>query len=249
MGLSSAFLEEGIEVTFSASPRAPITNRLISRLPASDRERMLAHSELVQLTFGDVLVSPGETIRYVYFPTSSFISLISPMDSTSLEVALAGSEGMFGVPVALGVAYSNVRALVQGAGPAWRMSAASFRRELAANPALLKGVNRYIHVLMSELAQTAGCNRFHVVEQRLARWLLMTSDRAHSSTFHITHEFLAFMLGVRRVGITKAARALQGLKLIEYARGKVSILDREGLERASCECYRVDLDTYKRAFK
>ena len=202
------------------------------------------------LTFGTILANPGEMLRHVYFPVTSFISLITPMGGKSiLEVALTGNEGMFGVSAALGVANSSVRGLVQGNGVALRMGTAAFRRELGANAALDKNVKRYIHVLMSQLAQTAGCNRFHVVEQRLARWLLMTADRAHSPTFHITHEFLAFMLGVRRVGITKAASALQRHKLIKYSRGEVVIHDRAGLEEAACSCYQADLDTYKRAFK
>ena len=236
--------------TLSASPAPAITNRLLSGLPAADRERVFARSERVQLGFSTVLVDSGETIRHVYFPTTSFISLVTPMGGKSiLEVALAGNEGMWGVSAALGMSRSNVRALVQGKGEAWRMGAAAFRRELATNAALDKGVRRYIHVLMSQLAQSAGCNRFHVVEQRLARWLLMTGDRAHAPSFHITHEFLAFMLGVRRVGITKAATALQRRKLIAYSRGEVAILDRAGLEAASCSCYQADLGTYVDAFK
>jgi CRP-like cAMP-binding protein len=161
-------------------------------------------------------------------------------------VALAGNEGMYGVPVALGVDVAPVHALVQGGGHAWRIDSGDFRRELARSAPLRASVDRYVYVVMSQLAQTAGCNRFHVVEQRLARWLLMTSDRAHSDTFHITHEFLAFMLGVRRVGITTAASALQSRKLIAYVRGEMEIRDRKGLERASCGCYRADLETYDR---
>ena len=211
---------------------------------------MLAGCEEVELTFNEVLAEPGSTIRDVYFPTRSFISLLIPMGGRSmLEVALAGNEGVYGVPVALGVGISPVRALVQGAGPAWRMGAPAFRRELQRVPALRECVDRYIYVLMAQLTQTAGCNRFHVVEQRVARWLLMTGDRAHSPTFHITHEFLAYMLGVRRVGITEAASALQSRGLIRYTRGVMSLLDRKGLERSSCPCYRSDLSTYERAFE
>jgi CRP-like cAMP-binding protein len=233
------------------APRAAsaATNRLLSGLPAKDRKFMLESGETVELAFLTVLSDPGETIQDVYFPTESFVSLVTPMDGkANLEIALAGDEGMYGVSVALGVNYSQVHALVQGGGPALRFSAAAFRRELGRRPALRKDMDRYIHVLMSQLMQNAGCNRFHVVEKRLARWLLMTSDRAHSSSFHITHEFLAYMLGVRRVGITKAATALQQHKLISYFRGDVTILDRKGLERAACSCYQADLDTYKRAF-
>ena len=228
---------------------APITNQLLDQLSEKDRARVLSGCEQVELRFPEVLAEPGGTIRDIYFPLGSFISLLTPMGGKdNLEVALAGSEGVYGVPVALGVDISPVHALVQGSGPAWKLSAAAFRRELARVPALRDCVNRYIHVLMAQLIQTAGCNRFHVVEQRVARWLLMTADRSHSSTFHITHEFLAYMLGVRRVGITEAASALQRRKLISYTRGNVTILDRKGLERASCACYRSDLSTYERIF-
>lgn len=228
---------------------APITNRLLDRLPAKERAHLLAACEKVELSFPEILAEPGDLMRHVYFPTNSFISLVAPMGGKdSLEVALAGNEGIYGVPVALGVGVSPVHALVQGAGPAWRMEAAQFRRELVRVPQLRNCIDRYIYVLMSQLSQTAGCNRFHVVEQRVARWLLMTADRSHSSTFHITHELLAYMLGVRRVGITEAASALQARKLISYTRGDMTILDRKGLERASCPCYRVDLSTYASTF-
>ena len=232
-----------------ATHAAPITNRLLDRLPAKDRARVLGGCEKVELTFAEILAEPGGTIRNVYFPTGSFISLVAHIGAKSrLEVALTGNEGVWGIPVALGVEISPVRALVQGSGSAWQIGAAAFRREIERMPALRESIDRYIYVLMSQLAQTAGCNRFHVVEQRVARWLLMTADRAHSTTFHITHEYLAYMLGVRRVGITKAASALQGRKLIGYSRGDVTILDRKGLERAACACYRSDLSTYDRIF-
>lgn len=229
-----------------AAHPAPTKNRLLERLPARDCTHLLARCEKVELAFAEVLAEPGGPIRDVYFPTASFISLLKPMDGADMiEVALAGNEGLYGVPVALGIEMSSVHARVQGAGPAWRIGAAAFRRELSRIPALRDGVDRYIHVVMAQLIQTSGCNRFHVVEQRVARWLLMTADRAHSATFHVTHEFLARMLGVRRVGITEAAGALQGRKLIGYTRGAVSILDRKGLERAACSCYRSDLRAYE----
>lgn len=231
-----------------ATRTAPHTNRLLSSLPAKSRAQVLERCDSVELAFLDIVAEPGDKIRHVYFPTASFISLVAPMGGkANLEVALAGNEGMYGVPVALGVPISSMHSLVQGGGQAWRMGAADFRRELARTPALRETVDRYVYVLMSQLAQTAGCNRFHVVEQRLARWLLMTADRAHSASFHITHEFLAYMLGVRRVGITKAASALQARNLIAYVRGDVEILDRKGLERAACRCYRADLDIYETA--
>ena len=211
---------------------------------------MLAGCETVELAFPDVVAEPGDSIPHVYFPTASFISLVTPMEGkNSLEVALAGSEGMYGVPVAMGVGISPVHAIVQGGGLAWRMASAPFVRELARTTSLRHCVDRYTYVLMSQLIKTAGCSRFHRVEQRLARWLLMTADRAHSSSFHITHEFLASMLGVRRVGITEAASALQGRGLIRYKRGAMTIRDRKGLERASCSCYRSDLSTYEQVLR
>ena len=226
----------------------PIANRLIARLTTRDRTHLLASCETVELAFGEILAEPGEAIGHVLFPTGGFISLLAPMGGLSiLEVALTGSEGMYGVSVALGADTSTVQAVVQGTGSALRMSSPAFRRELARLPKLRSSVDLYIHVLMGQLVRSAGCNRFHVVEQRVARWLLMTADRTHTATFHMTHELLAHMLGVRRVGVTEAASALQASSLISYTRGIVTILDRKGLERASCGCYRADLETYARS--
>jgi CRP-like cAMP-binding protein len=228
---------------------APITNQLLDRLPARDRAHLLARCERVVLSFPQILAEPGQTVRHVYFPTGSMISLVTPMDGRmSLQVALTGNEGMYGVGIALGVGFSHARAMVQGTGSAWRIGAAAFPGEFARSPALRKAVYRYVYVLMSQLSQTAACVCFHVVEQRLARWLLMSADRVHAPTFHITHEFLAYILGVRREKISKAASALQRRKLIAYKRGEVAILDREGLERAACSCYEADLAAYKQIF-
>ena len=230
-------------------PVVPVVNRLLGRLSASDRTRVLGGCERVHLASGEILAEHGSRVRNVYFPTGGVIALLVPMGGTSaLEVALAGSEGVYGVSVALGIDTSPVLAVVQGSGSAWQMGAVAFRRELIRVPALRDCVDRYIYVLLSQFLQGAGCNRFHVVEQRVARWLLNTGDRAHAPTFKITHELLASMLGVRRVGITEAAGALQARKLISYARGVVTILDRKGLERASCPCYRLDVESYKLAF-
>jgi len=227
--------------TQHASPE----NRLLAALPGKDRRHLLAGCEQVELGLGDILCEPGETIRHVYFPTDSFISLVTPTDGhSSLEVALVGSEGMCGIPLMLGVDVSPLHAVVQGSGPAWRMDAERFRSELKHSVALRQYLNRYIYVLISQLAQTVACTRFHVVEERLARWLLMSRDRAHSEEFHITHELLAQVLGVRRVGVTKAAGALQRRKLISYSRGDVKIRDIVGLDAASCMCYRADKETY-----
>lgn len=223
----------------------PVENHLIERLPRKDRLRLLALCEPVQLVLAEVLCRPGKPARHVYFPTESFISLVAQVDGTpALEVGMVGREGMLGAHLALGVVTAPLHALVQGAGSAWRVAVPAFRAELARSAALQCGLNRYLYVLMAQLAASAACLRFHQIGPRLARRLLMTQDRAHSDRFHVTHEFLSYMLGVRRVGITAAAGMLQRSGLIVYRRGELEVLDRPGLQAAACGCYAVDRRAY-----
>lgn len=222
-------------------------NRLLAALPGAERRRLAALCEPVELVFGDALYEQGARIRHVFFPRRSFISLISALDGEPmLEVGLVGSEGMLGMPLFLGVNVAPLRALVQGGGPALRMDAARFSRELKCSPALRGALKSYLYVLMSQLTQLAACTRFHLVEARLARWLLMTRDRAHSDEFRLTQEFTAYMLGVRRVSVTRAASVLQKRKLIRYTRGRMAIIDGPGLEKASCGCYATARNLYDR---
>jgi CRP-like cAMP-binding protein len=227
--------------------RASPGNLLLAALSAEDRARLLGDHAPIDLRFSQTLNEPGDRIRYVYFPIDSFISLITPgVERAQLEIGLVGNEGMLGVPLLLGVNLSPLRALVQGAGHAWRIDVAHFIQVIESHPGIRTALNRYLYVFLAQLMQTATCTRFHLVEARLARWLLMTRDRAHSSQFHVTHEFLAFMLGVRRVGVTSAASALQRRKLIRYRRGDVAVLDVRGLETAACPCYAIDKKIYTR---
>lgn len=230
----------------TASTHAPLPNQLLAALPANQRRAFLADCTGVDLAPGAVLYEQGERIRFVYFPTGSVISMLATVDRNStIEIGMIGIEGMCGFTVMLGNSASPLRALIQGAGQAWRMKATSFLHHLETLSALRPLLDRYACVILRQLAQTAACTRFHVLEKRLARWLLMTQDRAHSNTLEITQAFLAHMLGVRRVGVTEAARALQSRKVIHYSRGKLEILSRKRLEAAACACYRSDLDTYK----
>ena len=211
---------------------------MLSRLPRKHAERLLRELERVELSFGQVLYEPGETMRYVYFPIDCLVSLLTAVDKRrTLEVGMVGNEGMVGMPYVLGIGISAVRALVQGAGAALRMSTTRFHTEFKRNPALQHALYRYTYALMAQVSQTAACNRFHNSEQRLARWLLMTRDRVGSDEFRLTQEFLAHMMGVRRVGVTAAASALKRRKLIAYSRGNMKILSGKGLAGASCTCY------------
>ena len=222
-----------------------IENSLLAALPRKAYQHLLAGLESVTLTFGEVLYEPGDKIRHVFFPGDALVSLLTLADGhLALEVGLIGRDGMVGIPLVLGHDLSPVRALVQGAGTALRMTSARFLKDFRRSPPLQRELYRYTYALMAQISQTAACNRFHVVERRLARWLLMTHDRVKSDQFRMTHEFLGHMLGVRRVGVTKAAQALQKHGLISYSRGAITILDRRNLELAACECYRVVKDMH-----
>lgn len=216
-----------------------ITNNVLQALSSKGSRRLLAKSKQVHLTYGDVLGEPGKLLPYIYFINSGLISLLTSVGGrdTTVEVGLVGKEGVAGLPLLLGVGISPVRMLVQGSGTATRMKATAFRDELKRSPELQRGLNQYLYTFMAQVAQTAACNSHHLLVKRLARWLLMTHDRVQANDFRLTQEFLAHMLGVRRVGVTGAARVLQGKKLIGYNRGNITILDRKGLERASCSCY------------
>jgi len=238
---------QGLSLTIKKALR--VTNALIAGLPFRERVRFLANCEQVDLVFGDILHEADQPIEHVYFPLIGFISLVATLDDRQpLEMGLIGNEGMLGVTLTLGIKTAPMRAVVQGAGTALRMTGAELIRWLRHSPATLRTLDHYLYVLMAQLTQSSACTRFHEIEPRLARWLLMTHDRAHADHFHLTHEFLAGMLGVRRSGVSIAAAELQLRKIIRYSRGQISILDRKGLEAASCGCYDAIIKNYADVF-
>ena len=220
--------------------RGETVNRLLATLPKKEYERLLPGLKRIPLNFGDVLYEPGETIKHVYFPNDSIVSLLSALSERStLEVGMVGNEGFAGLPIFMGVNVSQTRALVQGAGSAMRMTSAAVRREANHLGALHRLLHRYSHSLLTQVTQSVACNRFHSVDARLARWLAMTRDRLGVDQFRLTQDFMSNMLGVRREGVNKAATALQTVKLIHYSRGVITILDGRRLEAKSCECYAI----------
>lgn len=226
----------------------PSVNRLLATLPKNEYKRLLPELKTVKLALGEVLYKSGDAIKYVYFPNDSIISLISELsESSSLEVGMVGNEGMVGLGAFMGVNFSSTRALVQGAGTAMRMNSAVVRQEASRLGSLHSLLHRYSHSLLAQVSQSSACNRFHLVDARLARWLLMTNDRLGMEEFPLTQEFLSNMLGVRREGVSKAAGVLQANKLIRYSRGMITILNRRGLEANSCKCYgiiKAETDAY-----
>jgi len=214
-------------------------NRLIEALPNSERSRLLDHCERVDLVFNDVLCESDQALDYVYFPETSIIALITLLAGHEpLGITLIGNETMLGVVMLLDDDSAPLHgALVQNTGTALRMKASQFRHQLHTSPTLLLSLKHHLYRLIGQMSQSLGCAHFHQIEPRLARWLLMTQDRVHSEHFHLTHNLLANILGVRRSGVTIAAGILQNKKLITYNRGDITVLDRKGLEAAACECY------------
>lgn len=224
----------------SMARREPVTNQILAGLPRKEYQRLHLDLEECPLDFGKILHEPREIIRHVYFPNHGIVSLLTLVEERStLEVGIVGNEGMVGIPVFLGSQTSLNRALVQGAGSAMRMKAEALRKHIKQGGLLPGFLLRYTQSLLSQVSQSAACNRFHNVDARLARWLMMTRDRLDSDKFRLTQKFLSDMLGVRREGVTTAARSLQQKHLIRYVRGSISIIDLDGLAAAACKCYEI----------
>jgi CRP-like cAMP-binding protein len=224
-------------------------NRILASLPQKEYERLLPKMEEVYIEQGRCLIAPQESIREVYFPLNSMISLISlTREGLSVETGIVGSEGMLGVPVLFDTTSTPMQSIVQLSGMAMRMQAQTFKTEFDRGGQLYRVLLRYLHVLVIEISQTAACNKLHTIKGRLGRWLLMSSDSIHSEELPLTHEFLATMLGVRRAGVSEAAGQLKKRGLIDYHHGSVTILDRRGLQEVACECYDIVSREYSRLF-
>ena len=225
-------------------------NRLLAALPAEEYERLLPHLEPVSFSLGETVYESGERMEYVYFPTDSIVSLLYTMlDGATAEMGLAGREGVVGPALFMGGDTMPNRAVVQGAGTVVRVKAKALRDEFRRGGAFQLLLLKYTQALLTQIAQTAVCNRLHPVEKRLCRWLLMTQDRAESDTLQMTHEFIANMLGIQREAVSVAAHRLQGKGMISYVRGRIRILDRAQLEECACECYDVVRDEQERLLR
>jgi len=225
----------------------PTSNHLLDLLPPAELARLRPHLSSEVLSLNQTLQARGKPVKSVFFPTSGMISIVAMMrDGAAVEVGIAGREGMLGVQAVLGDDISINEAMVQIPGNALRMPADVLRREAQASPELRAVLLRYVQAVLNTATQSAACNRAHLLEQRLARWLLTARDRAAADRLPLTHEFIAMMLGVRRAGVTVAAQSLQTAGLIQYAHGRITIADREGLEVAACECYEVTKRDYTR---
>lgn len=228
------------------SSSKPLSNKLLAALPAQERQAVLDVCGTVELRAGDTLHLPGERIRHVHFPIDCVVSVRVTADGNDgLEVGMVGNEGLYGALAGLGATRSPLAASVQCAGRAFRIRADDFMRLLSECPALRERTNQFIVAIISQLAQTAYCTCYHVLEARVARWLLMTHDRVHANPFRLTHELLSEMLGVRRSGVSVAAASLQAQQLISYNRGMITVINRKGLEQASCECYLRVREAYR----
>ncbi|MGD9841634.1 MAG: Crp/Fnr family transcriptional regulator [Steroidobacteraceae bacterium] len=215
-------------------------NYLLAALPRGDFDRLLPHLKLVQMPLAEVLYESGSSLRNVYFPTTAIVSLLYMLaDGSSAEIAVVGNDGIIGVSLFMGGETTTNRAVVQSAGHAYRLSSQLLKNEFTLGGAMQHLLLRYTQALITQMAQTAVCNRHHSVDQQLCRWLLLSLDRLPSNDLVMTHELISNMLGVRREGVTEAAGKLQGAGLIQYSRGRITVLDRPSLEARSCECYRV----------
>ena len=218
----------------------PLQNHLLASLPDEERARLFSQLELVPMTLGEVLYESGSRLRHVYFPTNSIISLLYVMaDGASAEIAVVGNEGVIGIALFMGGETTPSRAIVQSAGQAYRLKGQVLKDEFGRSGAMQHLLLRYTQALLTQMAQTAVCNRHHSVDQQLCRWLLLSLDRLSASTLSMTQELIANMLGVRREGVTEAAGKLQAVGLIQYSRGQITVLDRPRLEARACECYAV----------
>ena len=227
------------------SPRCG--NRILDALPQVERDRLRPQLKLVKMPLGMVLYESGATLQHIYFPTTSIVSLLYVMeDGASSEIAVVGNEGIIGVSLFMGGESTPSRALVQSAGQAYRLTGSHLKLEFKRHGELLHVLLRYTQALITQMAQTAVCNRHHALDQQLCRWLLLSLDRLPGSELVMTQELIANMLGVRREGVTEAALRLQKLDLIRYTRGRITVLDRPGLEARTCECYAVVKKEYDR---
>jgi CRP-like cAMP-binding protein len=218
----------------------PEQNHLLAALPPPERERLFSHLKLVTLPLGSVLYEAGDAQRYIYFPVDAIVSLLYVLkNGSSAEIAVVGNDGAIGIALFMGGATTTNRAIVQSAGNAYRLTSKRLKQEFERHGEMLHVLLRYTQALITQMAQTAVCNRHHSVDQQLCRWLLLSLDRLASNELTMTQELIANMLGVRREGVTEAAGKLQKLGVIRYRRGKISVLDRPQLEALSCECYEV----------
>lgn len=223
-----------------AATHGPRQNHLLAALPATDFERLQPHLKLIPLPLGEALYEPGIVLRYLYFPTNSIVSLLYVMaDGASAEIAVVGNEGVIGVSLFMGGETTPSRAVVQSAGHAYRLPGQVLKEEFTRGGEMQHLLLRYTQALLTQMAQTAVCNRHHSLDQQLCRWLLLSLDRLPTNELVMTQELIANMLGVRREGVTEAAGNLQEAGLIQYSRGRITVLDRPGLEARTCECYAV----------